>query len=197
MREIADPYAYPDSGVLRNLPDIRDRADLEVFEADTTIQRMAELHASPVGGRFDCAHLKEIHLRIFQDIYAWAGQFRTVDLSKDGHLFARPPYLEPALQKLFQQLAEQDHLRSIPAAEFAGRAGFYLTEINAVHPFREGNGRAQREFLRELALQAGFTVDWRRVTQEEMIAASRAGFTTGDSAHLKAIVQSWLIQDDL
>ena len=61
MREIADPYAYPDSGVLHNLPDIRDRADLEVFEADTTIQRMAELHASPVGGPFNSAHLKAIH----------------------------------------------------------------------------------------------------------------------------------------
>ena len=193
MREIADPYAYPDSRVLRNLPDIRDRADLEVFEADTTIQRMAELHASPVGGRFDSAHLQAIHKHIFQDVYDWAGEFRTVDLSKDGHLFARPPYLEPVLQGLFQQLAAEDCLRSTTAGHFAVRGGFYLTETNAVHPFREGNGRAQREFLRELAVQAGFTVDWRRVTQEEMSAASRASFTTGDSAHLTAIVRSCLV----
>jgi cell filamentation protein len=193
MPENADPYAYPNSRVLRNLPGIPDPAALNAFEADVTIHRLAELHASPATGRFDATHLQEIHQRIFQDVYDWAGQFRTVDLSKDGHLFARPPYIEAALRSLFLQLAAESFLRKTTAADFPDRAAFYLTEINAVHPFREGNGRAQREFLRELAGQAGFTLDWRRVTQEEMISASRTSFTTGDSSAMVEILRSCLV----
>jgi cell filamentation protein len=190
MPDIVDPYVYPETRILRNLLEIRDPAALEAFEADATIHRLAELHANPASGRFDTAHLKAIHRRIFQDVYDWAGQFRTVDLSKGGHLFARPPYIESALQDLFRQLAGENFLRESTVENFAQRAGFYLTEMNAVHPFREGNGRTQREFLRELAIQAGFALDWRRVTREEMTAASRESFATGDSASLVAIVRS-------
>ena len=193
MPEIADPYAYPETRVLRNLLDIRDPVALEAFEADVTIHRLAELHAYPVTGRFDAAHLKVIHKHIFQDVYGWAGQFRTVDMSKSGSLFARAPYIESALQELLAGLHREDFLRRAAIDEFAKRAGFYLTELNAVHPFREGNGRAQREFLRELAVQAGFTLDWRCVTREEMVAASRESFTTGDSRTMVAIVRSCLV----
>jgi cell filamentation protein len=165
---------------------------LAAFEANAAWARLTQLEHSPAQGRFDHAHLKAIHQHIFQDVYDWAGQFRTVDLSKDGHLFARPPYIEPALRDLFQKLAEENVLRRTTAIHFAERAGFYLAEINAVHPFREGNGRAQREFLRELAVQASFRLDWRRVTQPEMIAASRSSFVTGDSAAIVAILHACL-----
>jgi cell filamentation protein len=72
---------------------------------------------------------------------------------------------------------------------FASRAGYYLGEINAAHPFREGNGRAQREFIRELGSNAGFEIDWGRVTQQQMVAASRESFATGDSAGLAALIR--------
>jgi cell filamentation protein len=73
-------------------------------------------------------------------------------------------------------------LRGNDSKVFCERAAYYLGEINALHPFREGNGRAQREFIRELALQAGFEVSWDLVTQEEMLAASVARFHQGSSA---------------
>jgi cell filamentation protein len=197
MHESPDPYTYPETNVLRNLLDIRDPGALDAFEADAATHRLAELHERPFGGRFDVAHLKAIHRHIFQDVYDWAGEFRTVDLSKDGHLFGRPPYLEPALQELFGNLAgeaflRQTFLRQTSGVGFAKRGGFYFAELNAAHPFREGNGRAQREFVRELALQAGFTIDWRQTSQREMIAASRESFVTGDSARVVAILQSCL-----
>jgi cell filamentation protein len=190
MPASSDPYAYPGSSVLRNLADLRNAEGLAAFEANAVWARLIQLEASPLPGRFDTAHLKAIHRHIFQDVYDWAGQFRTVDLSKDGHLFARPPYIESALRDLFRQLAGENFLKRATVEDFAERAGFYLTEMNAVHPFREGNGRTQREFLRELAGQAGFAVDWRRVTRDEMTAASRESFATGDSASVVAIMRS-------
>ena len=193
MPESSDPYVYPGSNVLRNLKDIRDPARLAAFEANAAWARLIQLEQAPWRGLFDAGHLQAIHKHIFQDVYAWAGQFRTVDISKDGHLFARAPYIEASLRDLLGRLPAENFLRQPIAEEFAVRAGFYLTELNAVHPFREGNGRAQREFLRELAVQAGFGLDWRRVTREEMIAASRESFASGASARLVAVVRSCLV----
>lgn len=87
MPESSDPYTYTGTDVLRNLLDIRDRNQLAAFEANATAGRLIELDATPVGGGFDLPHLKSIHRYIFQDVYAWAGEFRTVNISKSGHLF--------------------------------------------------------------------------------------------------------------
>jgi cell filamentation protein len=96
--------------------------------------------------------------------------------------FARPEYIVPGLQKVLNELASGHFLRGIDLQGFCGRAAYYMAEINALHPFREGNGRAQREFLRELAAEAGYELAWSLVTQEEMLAASIASFQEGSSA---------------
>jgi fido (protein-threonine AMPylation protein) len=126
--------------------------------------------------------LRRIHHFLFQDVYAWAGEFRTVPIAKGDSFFARPEHIGSELQKLFHQLAGERCLRGNDSKVFCERAAYYLGEINALHPFREGNGRAQREFIRELALQASFEVSWDLVTQEEMLAASVASFHQGSSA---------------
>jgi cell filamentation protein len=87
-------------------------------------------------------------------VYGWAGEFRTVNISKGGRFFGAAAVVEVSLQDLLLRLRSENHLRGVEPQVFARRAGFYLGEINAIHPFRDGNGRAQREFLRELG-QAG------------------------------------------
>jgi len=187
-----DPYIYPGTRVLRNLLDIRDPDGLAVVEADLTIRRLTELNARPLRGSFNVAHLRAIHKHIFQDIFAWAGNFRTVDMSKGGSFFARAAFIEMALHDLLRRLPAEDLLRKTSPAAFAERSGFYLTELNAIHPFREGNGRAQREFIRELAIQAGFDLDWRNVTREQMTIASRLSFASGDSFSLAKVIEACL-----
>src|SRR5712691_4616313 len=154
MPDSSDPYTYPGSDVLRNIPDIRDPQRLADFEANATVARLVELDAAHLTGRFDNAHLQAIHKYIFQDVYEWAGQFRTVNISKGGHLFGLAAYLEPALHQILEKLATEHYLIDLDAAAFASRAAWYLGELNAAHPFREGNGRTQREFIREVALPA-------------------------------------------
>jgi cell filamentation protein len=180
--ESSDPYLYPGTTVLRNLRGLTDPRDLETFEGRSTHRRLAELIENPLYGRFDIPHLKAIHRYIFQDVFEWAGQFRTVDISKGGHLFGRAAFLESALELTFRKLAEENYVRDLGADKFAEKAAYYLGELNAAHPFREGNGRTQCEFIRELGLQAAHYIDWRVTTAEEMIEASRLSHVTGDAS---------------
>ena len=188
MPESSDPYTYPGTEVLRNILDIRDLQRLADFEANATTARLAELDASPLKGRFDVAHLKAIHKFIFQDVYSWAGEFRAVNVSKGDNMFCAAAFVEPALHRILLKLPDDKYLKRTDLRSFARRAGFYLGEINAVHPFREGNGRAQREFIRELGCGAGFTIDWSRINRQQMMAASRESFSTGDSSSLAALI---------
>ena len=142
--ESSDPYLYPGTTVLRNLRGLTDPRDLVTFEARSSHRRLAELIETPLSGKFDTAHLKAVHLYIFQDVFEWAGEFRTVDMSKGGHLFGRVGFLDSALGQTFAKLAEENHLAGQDPNKFAERAAYYLGELNAVHPFREGNGRTPR-----------------------------------------------------
>ncbi len=187
--ESSDPYLYPGTTVLKNLRDLTDARDLAAFEARTTHRRLAELIEAPLPGRFDTVQLKAIHHYIFQDVFEWAGQFRTVDISKGGHLFGRAAFLETALQQTFEKLAGETYLVGLGADMFADRAAYYLGELNAAHPYREGNGRTQREFIRELGLRAGHYIDGRRTTPEEMIEASRLSHVTGNASLFAKLIR--------
>jgi cell filamentation protein len=152
------------------------------FEARRTHRRIAELIDSPVPGDFDIKHLKAIHRHIFQDVYEWAGEFRTVNISKGGHLFGLAAFLEPALRQVVEKLAAERWLAGAGASTFAGRATYFMGELNAAPPFREGNGRTQREFIRHLGLKASHYIDWTLTTPEEMTGASRVSHLSGDSS---------------
>src|SRR5271170_6813416 len=135
--ENSDPYLYPGTSVLKNLRGLTDPEQLERFEARRTHQRIAELIDNPLSGRFDLTHLNAIHRHIFQDVYEWAGQFRTVNISKGGHLLGLANFLEPSLLQVLSKLAAENHLGQVDAETFAGRAAYFLGELNAAHPFRE------------------------------------------------------------
>jgi cell filamentation protein, protein adenylyltransferase len=185
----SDPYLYPGTTVLKNLRGLTDPQQLEEFEARSTVRRLAELIERPISGKFDVAHLKAIHHYIFQDVFQWAGGFRTVDISKGGHLFARAAFLESAVSGALTDLGQENYLAGLDMDEFAERAAHYLGELNAAHPFREGNGRAQREFIRELGLRVGHYVDWRATTPQEMIEASRVSHATGNASPFTKVIR--------
>ncbi len=113
-----------------------------------------------------------MHHHIFQDVYEWAGEFRTFNISKSGDPFAFKEHIVSSLDKTFRELKDERHLSGADLQRFANRGAWYLGEINAIHPFREGNGRTQREFIRELGLRNGWGLDWKQVSREQMIEAS-------------------------
>ena len=185
-----DPYVYPGTNVLRNLRDIRDCNALAEFEAEATARRLKELQSKPLSGSFDANHLRAIHGYIFQDVYSWAGQYRTVNMSRGGQLpFAFAAHIDASISILLGDLRQERRLQGLDHEAFAKRTGHYLGELNAIHPFREGNGRTQREFIRELALENGSVLRWGRISAERMNEASRMSFQQGDNAGLAEAVR--------
>jgi len=184
-----DDYIDSASGVLKNRLGITDEAKLEETEAALVAARSYELAQNPLKGKFDLDHLKAIHRYLFGDVYEWAGQIRLIDLTKDSTRFASYHHIEMAARKVFHKLEEENHLAGLPEGVFSQRAAYYLGEINALHPFREGNGRVQREFISHLAYKNDFYVEWQHMTQYEMIQASIESFN-GDCSKFAAYIRS-------
>ena len=170
-----DPYCYPNSHILKNKFDIYDADELYNAEIRLAKYRAIELLNSPIEGAFDFSHLQKIHAYLFQDIYDWAGKIRIVDIAKDN-LFCRCFAIEPEAKRIFNELKAEKFLEGLAVGDFAKRLAYYFAEINALHPFREGNGRTQREFIRQLAFQNGYFLSFSGITKDEMVAASVASF---------------------
>jgi cell filamentation protein len=167
-----DPYSDPVTGVLYNKLGLG-AADLEAAEREITHAALILLDESPVTPGYDLPHLQEIHHRIFGDIYEWAGQIRTVAIAK-GTMFCLPEYIDSSAAVIFGELHAEDCLRGLRRDAFVGRLTHYLGEVNALHPFREGNGRAQRAFFGQLARDAGFTLAWQHLDPFRNVQASAA-----------------------
>ena len=170
-----DPYCYPNSRVLKNKLDIQDFDELSLAERKLAKYRAHELFESPIIGKFDFHHLQKIHEYLFQDVYDWAGKVRTVDIAK-GNLFCRYFTIEPEGERIFGELKKDKYLQGLSIADFSHKLAYYFSEINALHPFREGNGRAQREFIRQLALQNNYFLSFIGIKKDEMIEASITSF---------------------
>lgn len=168
-------YCYPDSDVLINKLNIHDFQKLQNAERDLTARRLLQLYDHPIKANFDYQHLKLIHRYIFQDIYTWAGKERTVDIAK-SNMFCNVMFLTDQATEIFEKLKRENFLKDLSHEKFIERVAYYFGEVNALHPFREGNGRTQREFFRELGLNAGYQINYSNVTEEEMIAASKDTF---------------------
>jgi cell filamentation protein len=197
-------YTYPGVDPLRaavkNKLGLTSYDDFEIVSAALVASRASEILAGAGPARsFDAAHLKAIHRHLFQDVYEWAGHTRDeqVKLSDgtvatepmlrkvDGKPFMDGPLIPAALERIATTLRESNFLRGLPREEFAARAADIMIEINGAHPFREGNGRTQRAFVRELAKQAGHDLDFSAVTRERMNKASIAGNEQGDSTMMR------------
>lgn len=168
-----DPYLDLNSGVLRNRLGVTDPEQLARAEATLTTLRTYELRRSDLSGSYDLPHLQLFHHWIFLEVYDWAGELRTVSLGR-GALFCLPRDIRPTADTLFGRLAAMDHLRGLDREEFVDELTTLLAGMTYLHPFREGNGRAQRAFLSQLARQAGYSVRWSEMGREENVTASRA-----------------------
>ncbi|MDD7022679.1 MAG: Fic family protein [Aeromonadales bacterium] len=185
---LAGQDCYPGTDVLVNLLDERDPERLSRIERIFTAARIADLLKKPVRGNFDLEHLKRIHRCIFQDVYPWAGEIRTVDISK-GFRFCHAAYIEKEARRLFSRLHERIEKGVRDTGEAVELAAHALSEINAIHPFRDGNGRAQREFVREMLLKLGFTVEYSRADPSLMLKASIASFM-GDEGPMRGLFRA-------
>lgn len=150
-------YTYK-NGVLRNLANIVDEKILLVYESLKVSKRVEELFNNPVKIK-STASLLSIHKHLFQDIYEWAGKLRTVNIRKDGKPFFDEERFDTAFQYIDSLIAEYKSIDNNDKTILANKLAEILDNVNYLHPFREGNGRVQREFLRSLALEKGLKLN--------------------------------------
>jgi len=151
-------YTDPKTGILRNLADITDPDDLLFFESGAVAKRIQELDEKPIKIK-GLDSLLDIHRHLFQDVYSWAGKKRKVEISKEGKQFFPTTHFDNAFRFIDTLISDY---RSIPKEDnlqIAEKLAEILDNVNYLHPFREGNGRVQREFLRCLALEKGLKIN--------------------------------------
>lgn len=175
---VEDPYCYEGTTVLKNRLDLRSQLELGEFETEIVASRSEE--ALP-DGPLDYQHYKSIHHHLFQDVYEWAGQERTVRISKGGNMFCFPDNIAAEATRLFEFLRRARFFTRLTAECFAGDAARFLADLNAIHPFREGNGRTQLTFLTLLADQAGHPLDLDQMDPDAMLNAMVASFTSDEA----------------
>lgn len=151
-------YTDPETRLLRNLQDITDLDVLIFVESGAVTKRLQELGENPIKIK-GVESLFEIHRNLFQDIYAWAGKKRKVEISKDGNQFFPTSHFENAFRYIDQLIAEFKKIPKDNKKLLAEKLAEILDNVNYLHPFREGNGRTQREFLRLLALEKDLTLN--------------------------------------
>ena len=165
-------YCYPDSNVLKNKLNIRDNKLLKTAEEEITLIKQMELLKNPIKGNFSKAHLMNIHRFVFEDIYSFAGKIRREQISKADTLFYPPNLIDRELDKVFAKIKEKNMLKETDKEKVFDNLAYVMAELNIIHPFREGNGRSIREFIRLMAKRMGYDLNWGNVDKEELLEAS-------------------------
>ena len=167
-------YCYPDSSTLKNRFGILDAAQLKKLESDISVVRQNDMLEHPIDGRFTPNHLCRIHRYMFGDIYPFAGHYRREDIMKGQTRFLDHREISQKLSSLLNELKAESYLLGTEQSDFIARAAYYFAELNYIHPFREGNGRSTREFMRLLFLKNGYEVSWNAVSHDRLMEVMEA-----------------------
>ena len=166
---VQSKYCYGGTHVLKNRFDIRNPAELRAVESDIFAVRQKQLLKQPLKGTFSPTHLCRMHRYLFGDVYSFAGHYRTEDISKGKTLFLHYTKISEELSVLLHELKTENCLVGLDFAVQMQRISYYFSVLNYIHPFREGNGRTSREFMRLLMEELGYSVDCSKINHDELI----------------------------
>ena len=180
-----DPYVYPGTNVLINKENVRDYRALEEIERVLTGNRMEFL---PDGLSLTYAGYRRLHRHIFEPIYVWTGKQRTVNIAKGNDMFCLVPHIAAQMEQRFAVIKAENGLKGLDRQAFANLAAEHACELNAIHPFREGNGRTLRAFLEALARKAGHALDLRLIDPKAWNEASIDSFRRGTYEEMERVI---------
>ena len=163
---------YENTTCLINKLGITDENQLAVIEADITFAKTSQLEEKPVCGKFDLEHYKAIHRILFEDLYDWAGKFRTINISKKGTNFADADDLEDACNRCFKRIKSHNYFLGMNFDAFVENIVDLYCTLNMIHPFREGNGRTERIFITQLIRFNGYNIDFSEIDTDYLMIAT-------------------------
>lgn len=190
-------FVDSDSTVLRNLLGVDDALILANAENDLVEYRIAELREKPglVQRTFDLVHLQALHRQLFQDVYEWAGDLRTVGLAKGGgESFIPPGSISMPVDHVVERIREFDFLRSITNDRVTREIAYLYDYLNYAHPFREGNGRTQREFFEQLLAESDRGLDWQLIEMSQLHEACHVARNDGNLDPLTSVIRAVLVE---
>lgn len=202
-------YFDPATGLLRNLssPPAQTATQLQQFEDAHVERRIFRLRVEPIAGGYDLEHVQAIHRELFRDVFPWAGELRTVGISKgtrdlpDGTQakagFLPVEHIPFVVNGMADQLRQENYLRGLSNEEFGDRLAAHFNDLNEAHPFRDGNGRTQRALWDQLAAEAGHTIHWQAVPNEVNIRISHEARVNNNLEPLRSTLRAIVTDDGL
>ncbi len=169
-----DPLCYPGTNVLVNRLNIREQVLLDEYELAFFLTRSEEPFPT---GNFDSTHYRALHRHLFQDVYSWAGTYRTIRIGKGGNWFCFPEYIDREMDRALNALRSKGYFRDLSLPEFRSAATGLLADLNAIHPFRDGNGRTQLSFLLLLTRSCGHSFHAEALDPHEVMHAMIESFS--------------------
>lgn len=188
MSGFVDPYFDETIGDLRNLLNAKSPEELRQLEPQIVFANELELDTVGIARTNDLTELLAIHKQLFKNVYDWAGCIRTVDIKKNtegADYFLIVSKIQSAATFVFAELAKERILADLPHEQFVKRLAYFYDQLNYIHPFREGNGRAQRVFWARIARDAGYDINWDEIVGDENDEASRLA---AESMNLSGLV---------
>ena len=185
-------YCYKGSNVLINKLNIHDNKILKQAEEKIVAAKLFILRQNTMIKNFDVNHFKGIHKFLFEDIYPFAGKFRTENIAKGFFSFAEWEFIEDELSNLLKKLNESNNLKNLKRDEFVKAIAYYLSELNVLHPFREGNGRTIREFIRELGYVNDYLFDLQKIEPKDFLNACIKSVV--DTSELEKLIDESLVK---
>jgi cell filamentation protein len=184
-----DDLTVPGTDVLKNKLGIADARKLAAAEADFSAIRLTQLHLKPLVGAFTTEHLQQIHNQVFQDLYDWAGKLREVNLPDRLTRPGAPAWeIEHALNRVFDRLSSENHLKGYGLDEWTERSGYYLTELAQIQPFLAGNELVLQEFTRELARENDIWLQWDGIMKEQITDELHSALQGSRTANLRRLI---------
>jgi cell filamentation protein len=199
-----DPYCYPGTTILRNKFGIHDQQELKATEARVAALALFVLEDEPLRGPLDELRFRATHGAIFSEIYEWAGSYREntgrMTKGREGGYtvtYGESKYVPGEMSRIFRELESELILPGLVIDEFAERLTYFYSELDSTHPFRDGNSRTLRKFTADLALAAGYALDWEpsgstRQSRNSLYVARDYAFQHREYRGLKGIIRASL-----
>lgn len=169
---IKSRYTYPGTQVLRNKLNITSNDKLDMYQKKIVSLKLVAIDKFDFGNKFDANRLKSINRYLFDDIYDFAGQYRMENITKENFRFAQYEYIEENINIIMGKIVPE-YFTKLAQCEFVEKISYIMTELNVLHPFREGNGRTIREFIRQLCIFCGYAINWSKIDYNDILKASK------------------------
>lgn len=168
---INSKYTYKGTDILKNKLDIQDEELLKEYETRIVAFKIATISTLTIKMDYTPERLKFIHKYLFEDIFYFAGEYRQENITKGNFRFSEYVYIEDNIKQIFEKI-DIDKMKVMSFDEFIKTLSYIMTELNVLHPFREGNGRTIRELVREICFDTGYVIDWYEINHDDILKAS-------------------------